>query len=92
MQNFKDVCGSNKSVWFEIQPNESKKFLKWAKDLGCKWINGEEIDVNQHVEFFHLSISNEGELAYVPAFAWVKEKHKFKHYKYKHFNDSKLKQ
>ena len=90
MQNFKDVCGSNKSVWFEIQPNESKKFLKWAKDLGCKWIDGKEIDVNQKVAFFHFSITKDGELAYVPAIAWVKEKHKFNHYEFKFLKDDNV--
>ena len=71
MQNFKEVCGNNKSVWFEMELNEGKKFLKWAKDLGCVWANGEQIEPEKGVDFFHLSISNDGKLAYVLISAWV---------------------
>ena len=81
MQNFKEVCGNNKEVWFEIELNEGKKFLKWAKDLGCVWANGEEIEPNKGSEFFHLSISNDGKLAYVPISAWVSKGPEFKNIK-----------
>ena len=77
MQNFKEVCGSNNSVCFEVKPKEGKKFLKWVKDLGCVWENGEEIEPNKGVEFFHLSISNAG-LSYVPISAWVSKQPEFK--------------
>ncbi len=78
MQNFKDVCGNKKSVWFEIKPSESKKFLKWAKDLGCVWINGEEIEPSKGAEFFHFSIDSNGKLANVPISAWVSKQPEFK--------------
>ena len=38
MQNYKEVCGNEECVWFEIKPSEGKKFLKWAKELGCIWL------------------------------------------------------
>ena len=78
MQNFKDVCGNKKSVWFEIKPTEGKKFLKWAKDLGCVWVNGEEIEPDKEVEFFHFSIDCNGKLANVPISAWVSKQLAFK--------------
>lgn len=81
MQNFKEVCGKNKSVWFEIELIEGKKFLKWTKDLGCVWANGEEIEPNKGSEFFHLSISNDGKLSYVPISAWVAKGPEFKNIK-----------
>ena len=52
MQNYKEVCGKDECVWFEIQGNEGKKFLKWAKDLGCIWLNGEEIEPQKGADFF----------------------------------------
>ena len=78
MQNFKDVCGNKKSVWFEIKPTEGKKFLKWAKDLGCVWVNDEEIEPSKGAEFFHFSIDRDGKLANVPISAWVSKQLEFK--------------
>ena len=43
MQNYKDVCGDKQRVWFELSENEGQEFLQWAKDLGCTWLNGNEI-------------------------------------------------
>ena len=92
MQNLKILCGKENWAWFEIQPKDGKKFLKWAKDLGCKWINGKEIDVNQKVEFFHFSISKDGKLSYIPAFAWVNERGRFKNYVCKFLEDENQEQ
>lgn len=88
MQKFKVLCGKEKWAWFEIQPKDGNKFLKWAKDLGCKWVDGKEIDINQKVEFIHFSISIDGKLAYLPAFAWVNERRRFKHYECKFLEDT----
>ena len=77
MQNYKDVCGG-KEVWFEIKPRQGKRFLKWAKSLGCVWINGDEIEPNKGADFFHFSIDSNGKLAYVPIFAWVSKKPEFR--------------
>lgn len=71
MQNYKDVCGNNKMVWFEIKPRQGKAFLVWAKSLGCVWMDGKDIRGNERVDFFHLSIDDEGKVAFVPAFAWI---------------------
>ena len=71
MQNFKDLFGS-KEVWFEIKSDERKKFLKWVKDLGCIWIDGEKIEPNKKVDFYHYSIDGEGRLGVIPIFAWIK--------------------
>ena len=77
MQNYKDVCGNKECVWFEIKPSEGKKFLKWAKDLGCVWLNGEEIEPEKGADFFHFSIHNDGKLANVAMFVWFAKHPKF---------------
>ena len=77
MQNYKELCGEKESVWFEIKPSESEKFFKWAKDLGCIWLNGEKIEPTKNAEFFHYSISKYGRLAIVPACAWANNTLKF---------------
>ena len=90
MQNVKELCGKDKCVWFEVKPKDGSKFLRWAKDLGCKWANGREIDENEQVNFFHFCISCDNKLSYVPIFSWVKDKHKFKHYSCKFLSDGKV--
>ena len=77
MQNYKEVCGKDECVWFEIQGNEGKKFLKWAKDLGCIWFNGEEIEPQKGADFFHFSIHSDGKLAYVSMMVWTTKHEKF---------------
>lgn len=77
MQNYKEVCGDKKYVWFEVSPSEGKKFLKWAKDLGCAWSNGEEVKPENGADFFHFSIRSDGTLAYVDMIAWFSKHPKF---------------
>lgn len=76
--NYKDVCGKEKSVWFTLSDmeNEGRLFLQWAKELGCVWMNGEEIDPSKGTDFFTLSIHSDGTLANVPAMARVAKKFK----------------
>ncbi len=68
---YKEVCGSESNVWFEIDPKKGKQFLKWAKSIGCVWLNGEEIKPRKGASFFHFSVHSDGKLANVPMFAWV---------------------
>lgn len=82
MQNYKEVCGNEQEIWFEIAKlSEGKKFLKWAKGLGCVWINGEEINEKEIITSFHYSISSKGILAKVPLFAWFSKTGQFDHVK-----------
>lgn len=71
--SYKDVCGDEKEVWFVINDlkTEGREFLRWAKSIGCMWVGGREIDAENDSSFFHLSISSNGVLAYVPMFAWI---------------------
>ena len=78
MQNLKELLGTSESVWFEIEPSKQKRFLQWAKDLGCVWLNGKEINPCEKVEFFHFSIDKNGILGIVPAFAWANKNPKLK--------------
>ena len=77
MKSYKDVCGVDSCVWFEISPKEGKKFLKWAKELGCVWVNGEIIEPRKGTDFFHFSIHTDGTLANVAMFVWVAKHEKF---------------
>ena len=76
MQNYKNLCGNDTMAWFEIQPKDEKKFLGWAKSLGCVWLNGDEINPKKRVGFIHFSICDDGTLGIVPIFAWVSKRPK----------------
>ena len=69
--NYKDVCGKERCIWFTLSDmeKEGKLFLRWAKELGCVWLNGEEIDPEKGTDFFVLSIHANGTIANVPAMA-----------------------
>ncbi len=78
MQNYKDVCGNCEEVWFEIEPSERKKFLRWAKSLGCVWLDGSKINPTEDVKFNHFSIDNKGKLGIVPMATWLSKQPEFK--------------
>ena len=78
MQNYKDVCGNCEEVWFEIEPSERKKFFKWAKGLGCVWLDGTEINPFEEVKFTHFSVEIDGKLGIVPMSLWVSKQPEFK--------------
>ena len=78
MQTYKDVCGDKQRVWFEISENEGQAFLQWAKDLGCTWLNGNEIIPENGTESRHFSIHNDGKLAYVAMFIWTDKRSEIK--------------
>ena len=86
MQNYKEVCCGYKEVWFEIQLGERKKFLKWAKSLGCVWLDGTEIDPFEEIKFTHFSVDIDGKLGIVPISAWVSKQPEFKNVKRCFFN------
>jgi hypothetical protein len=55
---------------------EGRKFLQWARDLGCVWLNGEKINPRKGTDFFHLAIHADGKLANVAMFAWLVPQYK----------------
>ena len=77
MQNYKAVCGNEEEVWFETQPNEGKKFLQWAKNLGCVWLSKREIDPDEPITTLHYSIRQNGILTKIPLFAWFAKNGQF---------------
>jgi len=57
-------------IWYWIEKGAEKEFLTMCKEEGCKWMNGEEIDVNKHLVFNRVAIRNKT-LSYIPAHAWL---------------------
>ena len=81
MQNYKEVCGNEKEVWFQLQENECETFLQWAKDLGCVWLNGKKINPQEKPTSFHYAITANGLLGKIPLFAWFSKNGQFDHIK-----------
>ena len=54
---YKEVCGNEPCVWFSLtdMKKEGRKFLQWAKDIGCVWLNGEEINPRNVAMFAWLA-------------------------------------
>ncbi len=75
MKNYKEVCKNEEMVWFEVSKANWKDFLAWAKSLGCVWISGKEITLKEELNFFHIAITNNGIIAFVPSFSLGLKKH-----------------
>ena len=43
MKTLKQFLKDDERVWFEITEQDKEKFLQFAKDNNCKWMNGDEI-------------------------------------------------
>ena len=69
MQSYKEVCGNEDEIWFQLQKGEQETFLQWAKALGCVWLNGKEIQPKEDLPGFHYAITKNGLLARIPLFA-----------------------
>ena len=81
MQNYKEVCGNEEEIWFEVKDNEVEKFLNWAKELGCVWPNGKKINPQEKPTSFHYAITAKGLLGKIPLFAWFSKNGQFDHIK-----------
>jgi hypothetical protein len=47
MKKLKELLQEKGEIWFLIDEKDKKDFLRFAKDNGCKWVSGEEINVNE---------------------------------------------
>ena len=75
METIKEILNQNKQVWFFIEENERSAFLKYAKENGCIWLNGNEINPDEDVCGFVMGIRQNLTMGFVPMFRLVnKEK------------------
>ncbi len=65
----------NGDVWFSL--SDKKAFLEWAKEQGCIWMNGTEIDPDGDC-FFHMAVHQDKKIANVAMYAWFAEHFKDK--------------
>ncbi len=73
MMNLKNLLKENNAVWFEIEPTEKQKFLEFAKENGCVWLNGKEIEPSSDDCMCHMSMHNDYKIAKVAHFIWYRK-------------------
>ena len=57
-------------VWFDIPEENKKRFLRFAKFNGCKWINGDTIYPETDICSCHMAITKDLTIGYVSAMCW----------------------
>ena len=71
MKSIKQILKNNKHVWFFVEDEDKKDFLKFAKENNCKWINGEEIDVENHNCGHFMGITNDLKMGFISSQCWI---------------------
>lgn len=62
--------GQNLGIWYWIEKGAEKEFLIKCKNEGCKWLNGEEIDIDKPLAMNRVAVKDKT-LAYVPGYMWI---------------------
>lgn len=76
MRKFEELLEKEKMIWIEVEEKNAKLFLKIAKTMNFKWLNGKNIDFENDKPFFHLSLESDKTLSNVAIFAWFSPKTK----------------
>ena len=64
MKTLSELLQNEKSIWFKVDKKYRKQFLKFAKENGCKWMNGDEIKLKNNISYC-MGISSEYRLGFV---------------------------
>lgn len=70
MKKLKELLKRDYHIWFDISEEEKERFLQFAKDNGCKWMNGDEIKPGKDNCGFHMGINNKLQLGFVSMWCW----------------------
>ncbi len=73
MSKLEELLEKEGEIGFVLGQNERRKFLRWAKSNGLKWMNGEEIKETDDC-FFHMVVSKDKTIANISTLCWIKDK------------------
>ena len=68
-----EILKKESEIGFELEPNERKKFLRFARANALKWMNGEEIKETDDC-FFHMVVSKDMTIGKISTLCWIKDK------------------
>ena len=69
MAKLEELLEKEGKIGFTLERNECKKFLKWAKANGFKWMNGEEIKETDDC-FLHMVVNRNKTIANISGLCW----------------------
>ena len=78
MKNLKEILCKEKHVWFHVRTQDSKEFLQFAKENGCKWMCGDEVEIDKDNCDHFMGINKNLQLGFVSAMCWFYAKDKVK--------------
>ncbi|MBR0189224.1 MAG: hypothetical protein IJQ23_02415 [Clostridia bacterium] len=73
MSKLEEMLKKEGEIGFILGQNERRKFLRWAKSNGFKWMNGQEIKETDDC-FFHMVVEKDKTIANISAGCWIKDK------------------
>ena len=72
MKKLEELLEKENKIGLMLAQNERKKFLRWAKANGLKWMNGGEIKETDDC-FFHMVVSKYKTIANISGLCWIKD-------------------
>jgi len=70
MKTLKELLKEDEHIWFEIVDQDKEKFLQFAKENGCKWMNSDEVCPNKDYCSNYMGINNNLQLGFVSLCCW----------------------
>lgn len=71
MQDLKSLLGDEERVWFDVASEYYPSFLAYAKDNGCKWMDGSEIDTKATNKSCFMGINKDLQLGFISCICWA---------------------
>lgn len=69
MPKIKEVLGTEKEIWVDLNEGNYRAFFKQAKEEGFVWLNGKEIQPDKELFRFCIAVSLQGEIGGVNGYA-----------------------
>ena len=71
MKTLKELIKKDNHIWFYVEKEDKKEFLKFAKRNGCTWINGEEINIKEDKCTHFMGINKDLKLGFIAIQCWI---------------------
>ena len=89
MKSINEILKKEGKVFFHVEPHVTNEFLLFAKENGCKWINGREIKIDEDKCGHFMGIDKDMKIGFVSAMCWVHAKDKIKKLEFENIRSKK---